>query len=811
MSTVTVPNLKFVGRYYPDFVRLIRLFNRTEVPEITSESAEEPFIQQERTFALAMHFCSVLADAVANEMLLPTAKLRDSLRLILKLIDYTLGDYTPATVDLLLELTGALPVSTEITEDNSSFETVSTADEEAVPFEIEDGLTRGPSDVVDAAYVALFDRDGVDGATVLGQNDVLESASAAFTSADLKKLLNIINSTVGNNITCIISEIISSTRVRLEPFAGGPRPNFVVEIGLIWEIRGWSADGAAAVGAPGVPIWSPWPPGVVASADLLLVCSKWVLWDKLSIAFDSVGANIVGVWECYNPSRTSTPTSIINLGTQLLLDIDPLLGTPAAAGAEVTVTYLPTMTSETQISTYDALLGGNIVRTSGFLGQSGTPSTDVNDYSLSAQWIPLQDGYTDGTANLTVDGDVDFDVPQNTEDNWEKATIQTVEGYWLRYRVISVTPAPTSPEFDTIEIDGGTQYLLEEAVQGRAVVSEAAWSSTGLAHQEHLLSRYPAIRDSVRLYVDEGGGEVEWTRMNSILSATAHDRVFRVELDASNKATVRTGDGTNGRIPPLGVENMRATYRVNAEQNGNVGADTVVVDATGVSAIASVTNPRAATGWIEAEGISEESKAAVKRTAPATLTTLNRACTAQDYPTLATRWRNASGEQVVVRAHVIEESYGPKTIEVVCVGAEGNQITGDDKLALENYFNGNEEAREEGVGMANIEATVSNYTPELQGVTVAVTVTDSVTQLQLETLLGTVLDPLAMESNGQTYIWKFGGWVYTSKLMSAIFALSPAKIRRISLTSPATDVLLGKRSLPLLDRTALTVTVLTEG
>lgn len=113
--------------------------------------------------------------------------------------------------------------------------------------------------------------------------------------------------------------------------------------------------------------------------------------------------------------------------------------------------------------------------------------------------------------------------------------------------------------------------------------------------------------------------------------------------------------------------------------------------------------------------------------------------------------------------------------------------------------------------MANIEATVSNYTPELQGVTVAVTVTDSVTQLQLETLLGTVLDPLAMESNGQTYIWKFGGWVYTSKLMSAIFALSPAKIRRISLTSPATDVLLGKRSLPLLDRTALTVTVLTEG
>jgi hypothetical protein len=99
------------------------------------------------------------------------------------------------------------------------------------------------------------------------------------------------------------------------------------------------------------------------------------------------------------------------------------------------------------------------------------------------------------------------------------------------------------------------------------------------------------------MFVDEGGGEVEWTNVTALgrtlLSSGPRDRHFAVRQDATGTLTVKTSaDGVFGRVPPLGVDNVRFEYRVGAARDGNVGAGTVTVNTAGAELVKSATNPR---------------------------------------------------------------------------------------------------------------------------------------------------------------------------------------------------------------------------
>jgi Baseplate J-like protein len=103
------------------------------------------------------------------------------------------------------------------------------------------------------------------------------------------------------------------------------------------------------------------------------------------------------------------------------------------------------------------------------------------------------------------------------------------------------------------------------------------------------------------------------------------------------------GDGGNGKIPPIGANNILARqYRFGGGRAGDVPAGAITQLLSGVPAVQAVTNPRPAEGGADAESIE-----AIKTRGPQSIRHRQRAISAQDYEALA---RQASPGIGVVRA-----------------------------------------------------------------------------------------------------------------------------------------------------------------
>ncbi len=127
-----------------------------------------------------------------------------------------------------------------------------------------------------------------------------------------------------------------------------------------------------------------------------------------------------------------------------------------------------------------------------------------------------------------------------------------------------------------------------------------------------------------------------WTVQRDLLSSSAEDFDFVVEMDEHGVAHVRFGDGECGRAPGAG-ETFAANYRIGNGPSGNVGAETmfdvVLAGSTLYGGTLTPRNPLAAQG-----GTPPESVDVVKLLAPGALQQqIERAITAEDYAALAER------------------------------------------------------------------------------------------------------------------------------------------------------------------------------
>lgn len=156
------------------------------------------------------------------------------------------------------------------------------------------------------------------------------------------------------------------------------------------------------------------------------------------------------------------------------------------------------------------------------------------------------------------------------------------------------------------------------ATHGETITEEIAGSSTGDEHQtlklqhgnvlEHedirvqeALSVEEAQRlqrdlgpDAVTVREDIGGTWVRWQETRAFFDAAPDDRVYRIDRAAG---ILHFGDGRHGRIPPAGVDNIRAfTYRTGGGSNGNLAAGAINTLATSVAGVESVFNPTSTGG-----------------------------------------------------------------------------------------------------------------------------------------------------------------------------------------------------------------------
>ncbi|MGD9749373.1 MAG: hypothetical protein AB7W59_00095 [Acidimicrobiia bacterium] len=715
-TIVTVPDFNFAAFYYPQLLEALVQYKRLNVPELTDESEFEPFQQLLRAFALVGHLNNTLIDLVANESTLPTAQLVETVRNMLRLIDYRMSPATPSTVELVYELARVFNASFALIPAGAQAATQRQGAEPAITFETNEALT--------------IERTDQFGRVVVDESGTFTDRTAAANSAN-------------------------------------PVDDF--------------------------DIWT--TPDV---GDAIYFGHANVMWAKLALTLATPGSGIVGVWEFYDGDFLKTqPDTVIDLGATLRFNINGLLGTSPRPGTTVRVTLNSDGASEDATSVWD---GANNYVVVGLLGQS-SPSTTASDYTVGSDWSELTEA-TDNTANLTASDSVEYPVPQSDTRNWARTVIEGFNGFWLRYRIVSVA-APTTPSLRLARMDTGKQYAIRDATQGMVGADDPLGSSTGLPDQRFTTSRDFYIDGTAVVTVD---GET-WTEVDDFLGSQSNDKHYVVELGNNDRATIVFGSGVNGKVPPIGVNNISVEYRHGANTDGNVGPNTVVVDKTGLTFINGIYNPRQASGWEEAEGASEESLARAKIAGPASLRVRDVALSPSDVEVLATRFTTSLGARPFSRALAIEEGLGPKTIELVVVKKGGGLATSDELDELDLYFNGDKYANPPVPKkvVANQEVTSFNYTQRVIDVDAVVTVRGALTSVEIANALLQIIQPEARREDGVTFEWDFGGTVPRSRISHEIWDTDETKISNVVLNAPAADVVLGSRELPVAGTITITI------
>jgi len=377
------------------------------------------------------------------------------------------------------------------------------------------------------------------------------------------------------------------------------------------------------------------------------------------------------------------------------------------AGLDVEVTYLPTGRVAT------GTMGANqtVLTIGGYMGQT-VPSTVSEDYQVKTTWTPIPVADVSGAAGdtLAASGPTEIVLPLTTSRTWTTDSTPGVEGFWLRFRVAKVTGG-ASAKPTTVDGDDGDWYLPWEATQGRTVSDELG-TSTGDAWQEFALPTEPYVDGSVSEM--RVGSDADWSEIETLYDADSSSKVFQVlEMDDEVIRLV-TGNGTNGQIPPAG-QVVRSTYRVGADQNGNAGAGTIEVQRTGVSRVAAVWNPRAASGWTYREAGTAISLEELRYVGPARVRAVQRVVTVEDYETAAQDdFMLAAGGNPVSRAIAVENGAGDQSVMLVVVGEDGTALATSDLAEMDTWFNGQQVdlQRVGGRTMAGLRCWPVNYTPE---------------------------------------------------------------------------------------------------
>jgi hypothetical protein len=721
-TRITIPDFDFSAFYYPQLLEALIQYKRRNVPELTDESEFEPLIQLLRAFALVGHLNNVLIDLVANESTLPTARLVDTVRNMLRLIDYELSPATPATVECVYELARVFNSPFDLIPLGAQAATQRQGNEPAIVFEVNAALQVTPTNAIEAGYVY---RSGAD--------------SYTDHTADIN--------------------------------SSGPGDDFTV----------WAGPGPEV-------------------GDAIYIAHSTVMWAKLAVTLGATpGSGYTGIWEFYDGDFLKTaPDTVTQIGPNLRVTLNGLLGTSARPGTNIRVTLNSDGTSEDVDSQWDGVDNFVLV---GLLGQS-SPSALATDYTVGSDWAEITDDLIDGSAMLGASGSVEYPIPQNIEQNWALTTIEGFTGFFLRFRLVVVTGLPVSPILRQMRIDTGKQYAIRLLTQGQRAADDPLGSSTGLADQRFTTSRDFYIPGTAVVTVDAE----EWLEVDNFLASQPNDKHYVVELGTNDRATIVFGSGLAGKIPPIGVNNIVAEYRFGANTDGNVGPNTIVVDKTGLTFINAIYNPRQASGWQEAEGSDEASLERAKIAGPTSLRVRDVALSPDDVEVLAQRYTTAEGAKPYVRALAIEEGLGPKTIELVVVKKGGGLATSDELTALDVYFNGNKFVTPPLPKrvVANQEVTSFNYSQKVIDIE-AVVYANGITAQEIVNRLRQVIQPEARKEDGVTFEWPFGGVVPRARINHEIFDVDEDQITNVVLISPAADVTLGSRELPIAGVVTITI------
>jgi ligand-binding sensor domain-containing protein len=194
--------------------------------------------------------------------------------------------------------------------------------------------------------------------------------------------------------------------------------------------------------------------------------------------------------------------------------------------------------------------------------------------------------------------------------------------------------APLENSYDpaTVSLYGN----VVSATHGATVRATLGSGDGTAAHQRFELKKPPltytpaptaqGAETTLQVFVND----VRWQEARSLYALDALSTKYLVQIEDDGTTQVIFGDGQKGARLPSGLDNITAIYRSGIGLDGNVAADSLALLKTRPLGIVEVTNPKPASG-----GADREDLATAQSQAPATVRTLDRIVSRQDFEDFA--------------------------------------------------------------------------------------------------------------------------------------------------------------------------------
>lgn len=231
--------------------------------------------------------------------------------------------------------------------------------------------------------------------------------------------------------------------------------------------------------------------------------------------------------------------------------------------------------------------------------------------------------------------------------NYSAIPAPIVAGLYLNAAWVRQTETLTGERFGASEGTANQSFRLSRT----SVMAATIWVNELGSLSEEEIAQLPAsdLLEERDLAGNRTALWVRWDRTADLTTAAVDTRVYALD---SVQGVVTFGDGSHGRVPPIGHDNLKADYRVGGGVAGNVAAKAIKELKTGVARIDKLFNPIAAEG-----GADTETTDGVIARGPHVTRHRHRAVTARDYEDLA---REAAREVGRVRCLPHTDDHGQR-------------------------------------------------------------------------------------------------------------------------------------------------------
>jgi predicted phage baseplate assembly protein len=241
-----------------------------------------------------------------------------------------------------------------------------------------------------------------------------------------------------------------------------------------------------------------------------------------------------------------------------------------------------------------------------------------------------------GTATVPLNDDTVVPIPALPTDDLlaETAILGDLRAQPDPLRTTLFLTSPLSGAFDrtSCRISANTALATHGETKKEVLGSgDASRSFQRFGLKQSPLTYVPApsasgSASSLRVKVND----ITWDGEPSLYGLGPKDRAYVVRINDDGVATIEFGDGSTGARPPTGRENVAATYRVGTGTDGNVKAGQLSLLVTRPLGVSRVSNPMAAAGGANPEGLEE-----ARENAPGAVLTFERVVSLPDHADFA--------------------------------------------------------------------------------------------------------------------------------------------------------------------------------